>query len=90
MAASIDISGEGLSEARVNGVCEALLGSQLRMLSLRNCAMNEKSFKKMLVCVANSKTILQLALCVGVVKDLARVKILALALQKNRSLVSLL
>ncbi|OWF48711.1 leucine-rich repeat-containing protein 73-like [Mizuhopecten yessoensis] len=90
MAATIEIAGETLSDARVLGICDALLGSKLRMLSLRNCVVNDKAFKKIMACVANSKTILQLALSVGVVKDLPRVKILALALQKNRSLVSLL
>ncbi|XP_033735831.1 leucine-rich repeat-containing protein 73-like [Pecten maximus] len=90
MAAAIEIAEETLSDARVLGVCDALLGSKLRMLSLRKCIIDDKAFKKMMACVANSKTILQLALSVGVVKDISRVKILALALQKNRSLVSLL
>ncbi|XP_060069076.1 leucine-rich repeat-containing protein 73-like [Ylistrum balloti] len=90
MAATIEIAGETLSDTRVMDMCDALLGSQLRMLSLRNCVINDNAFKKIMACVANSKSILQLALSVGIVKDISRVKILALALQKNRSLVSLL
>ncbi|XP_069118128.1 leucine-rich repeat-containing protein 73-like [Argopecten irradians] len=90
MAATIEIAEENLSDARVLGVCDALLGLKLRMLSLRKCVIDDHSFKRIMACVANSKTILQLALSVGVINDIARVKILALALQKNRSLVSLL
>lgn len=90
MVSCLQMSGEKLNDTKVKSICEALNGENLRMLSIRECRVSDKDYKKIMKNVSSSKTILQLSLNVGIIKDNGRVKILSNALQKNRSLISLL
>ena len=90
MAASIQISEEKLDENRANDICENLSSDKIRILSLRECEINDKGFNAVMKAVGKSTTILQLSLSLGIIKDSQRVEVLCKALQKNRSLVALL
>ncbi|XP_071962754.1 uncharacterized protein [Antedon mediterranea] len=86
---SVQLSGKSLSVSEVRDICDSLRSHSVRLLSLSGCQVGDKDFRKMMQALAECKTVAQLNLNLGVVCDLERVKMLALALNKNRSLTSL-
>lgn len=86
---SIQISGESLSSAEVKDVVESLRENSVRLLSLRGCRLSDRDFGRVCRGLAESHSLAQLNLNLGVVGSLERVRLLAEALQTNRSVQSL-
>ncbi|KAL4222517.1 Leucine-rich repeat protein [Mactra antiquata] len=78
-----------LSTEMVKNVCNDLLRDRTEMLSIRNCKLADKDFKKLCKSVGSCRSIRHLALTVNVVCDSFRVQVLAQGLQKNSSLIGL-
>lgn len=90
LPASIQITGEELSAAEVQDICESLKGDRVRLLSVRGCQLTDRDFARVCRSVAESHSLAQLNLNLGVVSGLSRTRYLAEALSANRSLHTLL
>ncbi|KAM4730235.1 leucine-rich repeat-containing protein 73 isoform 1-T4 [Anableps anableps] len=89
LPASIQISGELLSPAEVQDICESLKEDGLRLLSVRGCQLSDRDFGRFCRGVAGSRSLAQLNLNLGVVSGVGRTRHLADALKANRSLQTL-
>lgn len=78
-----------LSTEVVKNICNDLQRDRTEMLSLRNCRMADKDFKKICKSVGVCRSLRHLALTVNVVCDGFRVQVLAQGLHKNTSLIGL-
>lgn len=90
LPASIQITGEQLSAAEVQDICESLKGDRVRLLSVRGCQLTDRDFGRVCRSVAESCSLAQLNLNLGVVSSISRTRHLADALGNNRSLHTLL
>lgn len=82
--------GEKLSTVEVQDICDSLNVNDIRLLSLRDCTMTDADFEKLMKSVSKCKSILQLNLNLGMLSTCDRSWKLAGALNRNRSLTSLL
>lgn len=89
LPASIQISGELLSPAEVQDICESLKEDGVRLLSVRGCQLSDRDFGHVCRGVAESRSLAQLNLNLGVVSGISRARHLADALKANRSLQTL-
>lgn len=90
LPASIQITGEMLSAAEVQDICESLNEDGVRLLSVRGCQLSDRDFGRVCRSVAESRCLAQLNLNLGVVSSISRTHHLADALKTNRSLQTLL
>ncbi len=90
LPASIQITGELLSAAEVQDICESLKEDSVRLLSVRGCQLSDRDFGRVCRSVAESRSLAQLNLNLGVVSSISRTRHLADALTANRSLQTLL
>lgn len=90
LPASIQITGELLSAAEVQDICESLKEDSVRLLSVRGCQLSDRDFGRVCRSVAESHSLAQLNLNLGVVSSISRTRHLADALKTNRSLQTLL
>lgn len=90
LPASIQITGEMLSAAEVQDICESLKEDGVRLLSVRGCQLSDRDFGLVCRSVAESHSLAQLNLNLGVVSSIGRTRHLADALKTNRSLQTLL
>lgn len=90
LPAAIQITGELLSAAEVQDICDSLKEDGLRLLSVRGCQLSDRDFGHVCRGVAESHSLAQLNLNLGVVSGLSRTRHLADALKTNRSLQTLL
>lgn len=90
LPASIQITGELLSAAEVQDICESLKEDSVRLLSVRGCQLSDRDFGRICRSVAESCSLAQLNLNLGVVSSISRTRYLADALKANRSLQTLL
>ena len=90
LPASIQITGELLSAAEVQDICESLKEDGVRLLSVRGCQLSDRDFGRVCAGVAESRALAQLNLNLGVVSGISRTRHLADALAANRSLQTLL
>ena len=81
---------ENLGSAQVKDICEKLHKDYFKAITLRECVLSDRDYKRILKWVGESKTLRHLSLNIGVVPDTFRVQVLAQALQKNQSLTGLL
>ncbi|KAK5854450.1 hypothetical protein PBY51_015517 [Eleginops maclovinus] len=89
LPASIQITGELLSAAEVQDICESLKEDGVRLLSVRGCQLSDRDFGRVCRGVAASASLAQLNLNLGVVSSINRTRQLADALSCNRSLQTL-
>ncbi|CAG05115.1 unnamed protein product [Tetraodon nigroviridis] len=89
LPASIQITGELLSAAEVQDICESLKEDSVRLLSVRGCQLSDRDFGHVCRGVAESRSLAQLNLNLGVVSSISRTRHLADALKANRSLQTL-
>ncbi|XP_036979088.1 leucine-rich repeat-containing protein 73 isoform X2 [Acanthopagrus latus] len=89
LPASIQITGELLSAAEVQDICESLKEDSVRLLSVRGCQLSDRDFGRVCRSVAESRSLAQLNLNLGVVSSISRTRHLADALKTNRSLQTL-
>ncbi|XP_030012061.1 leucine-rich repeat-containing protein 73 [Sphaeramia orbicularis] len=89
LPASIQITGELLSAAEVQDICESLKEEGVRLLSVRGCQLSDRDFAHVCRSVAESRSLAQLNLNLGVVSSINRTRHLADALKTNRSLQTL-
>ncbi|XP_076018796.1 LOW QUALITY PROTEIN: leucine-rich repeat-containing protein 73 [Genypterus blacodes] len=90
LPASIQITGELLSAAEVQDICESLKEDSVRLLSVRGCCqLSDRDFGRVCRSVAESRSLAQLNLNLGVVSSINRTRHLADALKANRSLQTL-
>ncbi|KAM4591644.1 leucine-rich repeat-containing protein 73 [Odontesthes bonariensis] len=89
LPASIQITGELLSAAEVQDICESLKEDGVRLLSVRGCQLSDRDFGRVCGGVAESRSLAQLNLNLGVVSGIGRTRHLADALRTNRSLQTL-
>uniref|UniRef100_A0A3Q2EDI9 Leucine rich repeat containing 73 n=1 Tax=Cyprinodon variegatus TaxID=28743 RepID=A0A3Q2EDI9_CYPVA len=89
LPASIQITGELLSAAEVQDICESLKEDGVRLLSVRGCQLSDRDFGRVCASVAESRSLAQLNLNLGVVSSISRTRHLADALKTNRSLQTL-
>uniref|UniRef100_A0A3B3X5V4 Leucine rich repeat containing 73 n=1 Tax=Poecilia mexicana TaxID=48701 RepID=A0A3B3X5V4_9TELE len=89
LAASIQVSGEPLSAAEVQDICDRLREDGVRLLSVRGCRLSDRDFGRVCRGVAASRCLVQLNLNLGVVSSIGRAHHLADALAANRSLQTL-
>ncbi|XP_070772595.1 leucine-rich repeat-containing protein 73 [Enoplosus armatus] len=89
LPASIQITGETLSAAEVQDICESLKEDSVRLLSVRGCQLSDRDFGRICRSVAESRSLAQLNLNLGVVSSISRTRHLADALKTNRSLQTL-
>ncbi|XP_013890114.1 leucine-rich repeat-containing protein 73 isoform X2 [Austrofundulus limnaeus] len=89
LPASIQITGELLSAAEVQDICESLKEDGVRLLSVRGCQLSDRDFERVCRSVAESRSLAQLNLNLGVVSSISRTRHLADALKTNRSLQTL-
>ncbi|TNM99377.1 hypothetical protein fugu_012410 [Takifugu bimaculatus] len=89
LPASIQITGELLSAAEVQDICESLKEDSVRLLSVRGCQLSDRDFGHVCRGVAESRSLAQLNLNLGVVSSISRTRHLADALKTNRSLQTL-
>ncbi|XP_014874404.1 leucine-rich repeat-containing protein 73 [Poecilia latipinna] len=89
LAASIQVSGEPLSAAEVQDICDRLREDGVRLLSVRGCRLSDRDFGRVCRGVAASRCLAQLNLNLGVVSSIGRARHLADALAANRSLQTL-
>ncbi|XP_068590606.1 leucine-rich repeat-containing protein 73 isoform X3 [Cebidichthys violaceus] len=89
LPASIQITGELLSAAEVQDICESLKEDGVRLLSIRGCQLSDRDFGRVCRGVAESNSLAQLNLNLGVVSGINRTRHLADALKTNRSLQTL-
>ncbi|XP_049927637.1 leucine-rich repeat-containing protein 73 isoform X2 [Epinephelus moara] len=89
LPASIQITGELLSAAEVQDICESLKEDSVRLLSVRGCQLSDRDFGRVCRSVAESHSLAQLNLNLGVVSSISRTRHLADALKTNRSLQTL-
>ncbi|MEQ2245913.1 Leucine-rich repeat-containing protein 73, partial [Ilyodon furcidens] len=89
LPASIQITGELLSAAEVQDICESLKEDGVRLLSVRGCQLSDRDFGRFCRSVAESRSLAQLNLNLGVVSSISRTRHLADALKTNRSLQTL-
>ncbi|KAG7512649.1 leucine-rich repeat-containing protein 73 [Solea senegalensis] len=89
LPASIQITGEMLSAAEVQDICESLKEDGVRLLSVRGCQLSDRDFGRICRSVAESHSLAQLNLNLGVVSCINRTRQLADALKGNRSLQTL-
>ncbi|XP_054456607.1 leucine-rich repeat-containing protein 73 [Anoplopoma fimbria] len=89
LPASIQITGELLSAAEVQDICESLKEDGVRLLSVRGCQLSDRDFGRVCRGVAESSSLAQLNLNLGVVSGISRTRHLADALKANRSLQTL-
>ena len=87
---AVQMCGEKLSQVEMDDMCQSLESNNIRLLSLRDCKVKEQDFRRLMASVGGSKSIMQLNLNLGVVSTIERVQSLSEALQKNRTLTSLL
>lgn len=90
LPASIQITGELLSAAEVQDICDSLKENGIRLLSVRGCQLSDRDFEHVCHGVADSHSLSQLNLNLGVVSSISRIRHLANALKTNRSLQTLL
>lgn len=90
LPASIQITGELLSAAEVQDICESLKEDSVRLLSVRGCQLSDRDFARICRSVSESRSLAQLNLNLGVVCSISRTRQLAEALKNNRSLQTLL
>ncbi|XP_047459089.1 leucine-rich repeat-containing protein 73 [Mugil cephalus] len=89
LPASIQITGELLSGAEVQDICESLKEDGVRLLSVRGCQLSDRDFGRVCRGVAETRSLAQLNLNLGVVSSISRTRNLAEALTANRSLQTL-
>ncbi|GAA6231349.1 leucine-rich repeat-containing protein 73 [Lates japonicus] len=89
LPASIQITGELLSAAEVQDICESLKEDSVRLLSVRGCQLSDRDFGRICRSVAESRSLAQLNLNLGIVSSISRTRHLADALKTNRSLQTL-
>uniref|UniRef100_A0A1A8V6D4 Leucine rich repeat containing 73 n=3 Tax=Nothobranchius TaxID=28779 RepID=A0A1A8V6D4_NOTFU len=89
LPASIQITGELLSSAEVQDICESLKDDGVHLLSIRGCQLSDRDFGQVCRSVAASTSLAQLNLNLGVVSSISRTRHLAEALKTNRSLQTL-
>ncbi|CAB1425849.1 unnamed protein product [Pleuronectes platessa] len=89
LPASIQITGEQLSAAEVQDICESLKEDSVRLLSIRGCQLSDRDFGRICRSVAESRSLAQLNLNLGVVSSTSRTRHLADAMSTNRSLQTL-
>lgn len=90
LAHAVNYDGKSLDSVEIQSICESLSTTTTRFLSLRDCNISDQGFKRLLKSIARSKSLLQLTLNVGILTNKYRVDGLAGALQRNRSIRSLL
>ena len=81
---------ENIGGAQVHDICDKLRKDEVKALTLRECILTDKDYKRILKFVGASKNICHLSLSIGIIPDKFRVHVLAQALQKNQSLTGLL
>ena len=87
---TVQMRGGTLSQVETEDVCHSLDSNSIRLLSLRDCKVKDQDFKRLMDSLGHCKSIMQLNLNLGLVSSLERVQFLSGALQKNRTLTSLL
>ncbi|XP_067939017.1 leucine-rich repeat-containing protein 73-like [Watersipora subatra] len=87
---AVQICGERVGTAETKDFCEALDAHKIKMLSLRECGISTKNFKKITDSLAYCQSILHLNLNLCGIQCDDRVEMLAAALNMNRSLTALL
>ncbi|KAM4607973.1 leucine-rich repeat-containing protein 73 [Polymixia lowei] len=86
---SIQITGEVLSGAEIQDICQSLKDNTVRLLSVRGCQLSDRDFSRVCRGVAESQSLAQLNLNLGVVSSSSRTRVLSEALKTNRSLQTL-
>jgi len=84
------ICGERVGTSETKEFCEALDAHKIKMLSLRECGISTKNFKKLMDSTGYCKSILHMNLNLCGIHCQDRVDMLAAALNMNRSLSALL
>ncbi|KAF6021460.1 LRRC73 [Bugula neritina] len=87
---AIQICGERVGTSETKEFCEALDAHKIKMLSLRECGISTKNFKKLMDSTGYCKSILHMNLNLCGIHCQDRVDMLAAALNMNRSLSALL
>lgn len=90
MQTILEFEKENVGSAQVREVCDKLQKDSLKALSLRECVLTDKDFKRILKWVAGCANLRHLSLNIGILPDTFRVHVLAQTLQKNKSLTGLL
>ncbi|XP_064622004.1 leucine-rich repeat-containing protein 73-like [Lineus longissimus] len=89
MIGTVQLCRETLTHLEAKDICSSLRSHNLRILSLRECDVQDEDFHQLMRGVSRCKSLLQLNLNVGVVTTPDRVAMLAKALNKNRSVTAL-
>lgn len=87
---AIQICGERIGTSECSEFCEALDTHKIKMLSLRECSLSSKNFKRLMDSVSYCKSLLHLNLNLSGVKCQSRVENLAAGLNMNKSITALL
>lgn len=87
---AIQICGERVGSSECKDFCEALDANKIKMLSLRECGISTKNFKKMMDSIGFCKSILHLNLNLCGIHCQDRVDMLSASLNMNKSLTALL
>ena len=87
---AVQICGERVGTSETKDFCEALDAHKIKMLSLRECGISTKNFKKLTDSLAYCQSILHLNFNLCGIHCQDRVDMLAAALNMNRSLTALL
>ena len=86
----LELEKENLGGAQIRDICEKLQKDEIKALTVRECVLTDKDYKRILKWVGGSKNLRHLSLSIGMIPDTFRVHVLAQALQKNKSLTGLL
>lgn len=87
---AIQISGERVDTSATKDFCDALDAHKIKMLSLRECGISSKNFRKLTDSIGYCKSILHLNLNLCGIHCKDRVDMLTAALNINKSLTALL
>ena len=87
---TVEFQNESIASEQIKDVCENLQKDEVKAISLRECTLTDKDYKRILKSVAASKNLRHLSLNIRIIQDTFRIQVLALALQKNKSLTGLL
>lgn len=87
---AIQISGERVGTSETRDFCDALDAHKIKMLSLRECGISSKNFKKLMDSLGYCKSILHLNMNLCGINCQDKVDMIAGALNMNKSLTALL
>ena len=82
-------SGGILSNQEVVSICRSLKSDNLKLLSLRECDVEEKDLHRIIKLTGTCSSIQQLTLNVGIITNYHHVELLAQSIRKNKSLTGL-